>query len=257
MSNRRKTYKHPDYIAIYRHTFKSPAWQALSVGARAAYLELASNYNTKRMNAVYLPVRAGAERLGANKDTIVKWLRELQHYGFIVLVQGGSLGVQGYGLAQTFRLTDRPHGNTRATYDFQNWDGELFDPNPTGGRNWRPKKQNPVRREGTPRPTGRDIEKNGRASSLCPTGRDIETAANRPTGRDTTSLTSCKDLREPTAPEWTTPRLTELPWAAEVCRYCRLPASKYALTELRPDCYVHPECVEEYDAEHRKNALMA
>jgi hypothetical protein len=119
MSNRRKTYKHPDYVAIYRHTFKSPAWQALSVGARAAYLELASNYNTKRMNAVYLFARTSAERLGVNKKMIVKWLRELQHYGFIVLLHGGSLGVQGYGLAQTFRLTDRLYGNTRATYDFQ------------------------------------------------------------------------------------------------------------------------------------------
>src|SRR5262249_16264174 len=124
----KKGYKHPDYIAIYRHTFKSPAWQALSVGARATYLDLASNYNTKRMNAVYLSVRTGHDRLGASKNTVAKWLHELQHYGFIVLVSGGSLGVEGYGLAQTFRLTDRPYGNTRATYDFQNWDGVLFKP---------------------------------------------------------------------------------------------------------------------------------
>src|SRR5262249_22016716 len=104
----KKGYKHPDYIAIYRHTFKSAAWQALSVGARAVYLELASNYNTRRMNAVYLAARTGAERLGASKNTITKWLRELQHYGFIALVRGGSLGVEGYGLAQTFRLTIDP-----------------------------------------------------------------------------------------------------------------------------------------------------
>jgi hypothetical protein len=192
MSRNKKGYKHPDYIAIYRHTFKSAAWQALSAGARAVYLELASNYNTKRMNAVYLAARTGAKRLGASKNTITKWLHELQHYGFIALVRGSSLGVEGYGLAQTFRLTDRPYGNTRATYDFQNWDGELFNPEPTGGRNWKPKKsrqkQNPVPREGTPRPKGRDIENSGQQSSLCPKGRDIETDPHRPNGRDITSM---------------------------------------------------------------------
>jgi hypothetical protein len=234
MSNRRKTYKHPDYIAIYRHTFKSPAWQALSVGARAAYLELASNYNTKRMNAVYLAARTGAERLGASKTTIVKWLRELQHYGFIAQVRGGSLGVEGYGLAQTFRLTDRPHGNARATYDFQNWDGVLFDaPKHTmtqadkDRRKRERQKQNPVPAAGTPRTSGRDIEKTGLESSLCTSGRDIEPDPDRTNGRDITSLTSCKDLGEPTPslgtrPEWTTPHLTELPWSD----YCAERASQ-------------------------------
>src|SRR5262245_27300154 len=104
---------------MYRHTFKSAAWKASSVGARATFMELAANYNTKMRNAAYLAARTGAKRLGVNKDTVTKWLRELQHYGFIVLVRGGSLGVEGYGLAQTFRLTDRPYGNTGATYDFQ------------------------------------------------------------------------------------------------------------------------------------------
>jgi hypothetical protein len=202
----KRVYKHPDYVAIYRHTFKSPAWKALSVGARATYLELAANYNTKMMNAVYLSARTGAERLGASKNTVIKWLRELQHYGFIALVRSGSLGVYGYGLAQKFRLTDRPYGNTRATYDFQNWTGEIFDP----------EKQNPVPARGTPRTTERDIEKSVPANSLCPTGRDIETASDRPTQRDVTSLTSWEggaggmsELRSALR-EWTTPVLTEI-----------------------------------------------
>jgi hypothetical protein len=232
----KKSYKHPDYIAIYRHTFKSAAWQALSVGARATYLELTSNYNTKRMNAVYLAARTGAKRLGAGKNTITKWLRELQHYGLIVLVQGGSLGVRGYALAQKFRLTDRPYGDTRATYDFQNWTGELFDPakhmmseaDKERRKRERPK-QNPVPTAGTPRPYGRDIEKTGTLSSLCPYGRDIETAPDRPYGGDITSLTSCRGKRGPDEEpikltalmEWAPPTLTKIKSTDELRRLYR------------------------------------
>ena len=99
----------------------------LSAGARAVYVELAANYNTRMENADYLSVRTGAKRLNVDKGTIVKWLRELQHYGFIVLIRGGTIGIEGYGLAQTFRLTDRPFAGSRPTFDFLNWTGELFE----------------------------------------------------------------------------------------------------------------------------------
>jgi hypothetical protein len=231
MSRRGKIYRHPDnYIAIYRHTFKTLAWQALSVGARAVYLELAANYNTKRMNAVYLAARTGAKRLGVDKKSVIKWLRELQHYGFIALVQGGSLGVDGFGLAQTFRLTDRPYANSPATYDFQNWSGELFKPEPTGGRNWQPKKSGkknyPVPREGTPRTTGRDIVNSVPLVPLCTTGRDIGLPPDRTTGRDIASLTSCLGNLEAVGQgaqpaEWTTPVLTEIDYTPALRRLYR------------------------------------
>jgi hypothetical protein len=98
----------------------------------------------------------------------------------------------------------------------------VFNPAPTGGRNWRPKKQNPVPREGTPRTPGRDIEKTGQESSLCTPGRDIEPTPHRTPGRDITSLTSCSGGEaeaepEPAAPdpEWTTPVPTEVTDPAE------------------------------------------
>jgi hypothetical protein len=236
MSNRRKVHKQPSAVWLYRHTIKSAAWQALSVGARAIYVELAANYNTKMQNAVYLSARTGAEKLGVNKKMIVKWLRELQHYGFIALVERGTIGVYGYGKATQFRLTDRPYAGKSATHTFQNWTGELFNPEPDGGRNWQPKKQNPVPQEGTPRTPGRDIEKSGRASSLCTPGRDIETATDRTPGRDITSLasykrskgdvaTTCSEAAHPLAlPSqvlsglriWTMPVLTEIPYTAKL-----------------------------------------
>jgi hypothetical protein len=202
MSKRNKGRKQPPFVALYRHTMKSAAWQAMSVGGRATFVELATNYNTNMQNAVYLSARSGAGKLGSSRNSVTRWLRENEHYGFIVLVQRGTIGVYGYGKATQYRLTDRPYAGSPATYDFQNWTGEIFNPDPNGGRNWQTKKAAekhfPVPREEPPRPTGRDIEKSGRQSSLCPTGRDIETATDRPTGRDITSLASYRDFRERT-----------------------------------------------------------
>jgi hypothetical protein len=56
MSKRTKAkgLKQPAWIPVYRHTWNSPAWKVLSVGARALYVELAANFNTKMQNAVYM-----------------------------------------------------------------------------------------------------------------------------------------------------------------------------------------------------------
>jgi hypothetical protein len=145
------------FVAIFRHTIKTPAWRALSVGARATFFVLKSNYNTKAQNAVFLSSRDGAKEFCAGKNTVCKWLHELEHYGFIIEVQGAHLGVHGTGKAAHYRLTDCYFAGTAPTYDFQNWDGVLFEPKPIGGRNWLPQKQNPVPQEGTPRTSGRDI----------------------------------------------------------------------------------------------------
>ena len=87
MSRRKHSGKLPPFIAIFRHTTKTLAWKASSVGARATFLALKSNYNTNSQNAVFLSARNGAKELGVHKDTARKWLHELEHYGFIVLVQ--------------------------------------------------------------------------------------------------------------------------------------------------------------------------
>ena len=118
MSHKHKE-KLPPFIALFRHTVKSTAWTALSVGARATFFALKANYNTKAQNAVYLAARTGAKELGVNKDTVRKWLRELEHYGFIIEVEGAHLGVRGVGKAALYRLTDSGYRGTAPTYDFQ------------------------------------------------------------------------------------------------------------------------------------------
>jgi hypothetical protein len=185
MSRKNNSPKQPPFVALYRHTIKSPAWKVLSVGARSTFFALASNYNTKMENAVYLSARTGSKELGVHKDTVTKWLRELEFYGFIKLVQRGTIGVYGYGRATQYRLTDRPHAGAAATHDFQNWAGEIFEP----------QKQNPVLVARTPRPKKPDIEKIVPTKTICPTEPDIRTTAARPKKPDITSFASSKQSR--------------------------------------------------------------
>ena len=174
--------KQPPFVAVYRLTMKSDAWHALSVGARATFLELRKNYNTKAQNAVFLSARTGAKELGVHRDTVCRWMHELEHYGFIIEVQGAHLGVTGIGRAAHYRLTDSPYAGTPPTYDFQSWDGVLYDA----------KKQNPVRKIRTPRPKnpntrGAITTHNG---NKCPTEPDIRNAEGFPKKPDITSLTT-------------------------------------------------------------------
>ena len=200
----------PPFVALFRHTVKTAAWRALSVGARATFFVLKSNYNTKAQNAVFLSSRDGAWELGVHKDTARKWLHELEYYGFIVMVQGAHLGVHGTGKAAHYRLTDCHFAGRPPTYDFQNWDGVLYDP----------KKQNPVRKNRTPCPKKPDIRKVAEMTqngNKCPTEPDIRNAERCPTEPDITSLTiSRRILSDPKAPaplEWSTPTVEELPWS--------------------------------------------
>jgi hypothetical protein len=218
MSQRYKKKLAP-FVALFRHTVKSAAWRALSVGARASFFALKTNYNTNAQNAVFLPARDGAKELNAAKETVCKWLHELEHYGFIVAVRRAHLGVEGEGKCTLYRLTDCAYAGKPPTYDFQNWSGEMFTPKPRGGRNWRPQKQNPVSSRRTPRLTGRDISAGAqmtqnRNNRLA--GRDIRTDADRMSGRDITSLTSSPPNSEPLS--WSTPIVEELAWSAEWAR---------------------------------------
>ena len=175
------------FVPLFRHTIKTAAWRALSAGARATFIALKTNYNTYAQNAVFLSSRDGAKELGVCKDTVLKWEHELEHYGFIIQVQGAHLGVSGTGKAAHYRLTDCRFAGQPPTYDFQNWDGVPYDP----------QKQNPVRKTRTPRPKKLDISATAGTTlngNKCPTELDIRTAGERPKKPDITSLTTPRPL---------------------------------------------------------------
>jgi hypothetical protein len=188
MSREKDKGRAPPFVMMFRHTLKSAAWKVTSVGARALFVALQANHNTNSQNAVFMSARRGAKELGVNKDTVGKWLHELEHYGFIVKVRGHHLGVDGCGKAALYRLTDRWHASEPPTYDFEKWPGELFEE----GKQTRDKKQNPVRKTRTPRPKNPDIRANpirGLNGQKCPVVSDISEAGDCPLEPDVTSFT--------------------------------------------------------------------
>jgi hypothetical protein len=132
----------PPFVALLKDTLNSPAWRAMSHGARSLYVALKWNYNSQTHNngRIYLSVRKAAREIGSDIKQVLRWYRELQHYGFIVMVKPGYLGVDGKGQAPRWRLTEcgtKAKDGTLVppTRDFLYWNGVRFGS---------PQKQNPV-----------------------------------------------------------------------------------------------------------------
>jgi hypothetical protein len=114
------------FAPLLSHTRKSAAWQRLSVGARALFMELQSRYYLDREGYVFLSSRDGARCLCTRPHNILRWLDELEHYGFLVKLCGPHLGVDGDGQSAHYRLTDRWFHGQAPTRDFEKWSGEIF-----------------------------------------------------------------------------------------------------------------------------------
>lgn len=123
----------PQFVPLLHLTIKTPAWLAMSHGAKALYIALKSHVPNQR-NEAFLSHRDAAKEVGSCRRKIAEWFLELEHYGFIVMTQPHALGVEGKGKAPHWRLTEM--GCTRRTSadgqfrpptnDFLRWDGVLF-----------------------------------------------------------------------------------------------------------------------------------
>jgi hypothetical protein len=142
------------FVPLLHATLDSPAWVAASHGARSLYVALKRRHPRER-NTAYISFRTAQKELTASPNKIKEWFAELEHYGFTVLHQHGSLGVDGKGKAPHWRLTEL--GNVKGldglpeypTRDYLRWDGVMFDPLPfrdkRGSKRWDERqKQNPV-----------------------------------------------------------------------------------------------------------------
>jgi hypothetical protein len=116
------------FIPMLIPTMSSSAWRAMSPYGRIVYMALKSRYGFEARNngRIYLSTRDGAEETGFNDKTIARSLRELVHYGFIVMTEPGCLGVEGRGKAPHWRLTELGYRGDPPTRDFLKWNGELF-----------------------------------------------------------------------------------------------------------------------------------
>ena len=103
---RRRHAKGPAFVQLYWHLLDSRAWHLLSLGARAAYLEVARLYDGTNNGRLGMSARRLAGLLPCNKDTAGRRLRELEHAGFLELVKIGSFNRRAIERkASEYRLT--------------------------------------------------------------------------------------------------------------------------------------------------------
>jgi hypothetical protein len=129
------------FVAVLKDTLASPAWRAMSHGARSLYICLKCRYHSKQHNngRLYVSQRQAAKEIGSGYEEIARWFRELQHYGFIVMMTPGHLGLDGKGKAPHWRLTELGYLHEAPTREFRRWDGVKF-----ADQRRQCKKQNPV-----------------------------------------------------------------------------------------------------------------
>jgi hypothetical protein len=128
MSYKKSKGRLPPFVPLLKDTIKTEAWKALSHGARSLYAVLKGRYNINLQNAVWVSTRDAEEELGqfSTRRNVMRWFRELQHYGFIVMVSPAHYGVNGHGKAPHWRLTEECYLGKAPTRDFLSWDGIPF-----------------------------------------------------------------------------------------------------------------------------------
>ena len=123
----------PPFVPLLISTLNSPAWREMSHGAQMLYVALKRRV-PKGRNRAYVSYRQAILELRSSKRKIAEWFREVQQFGFIVLAQHGSIGVEGKGKAPHWRLTElgQTSGSSATslpeveTKDFLRWDGTPF-----------------------------------------------------------------------------------------------------------------------------------
>jgi hypothetical protein len=185
MKRKRKS-KGP-FVAVPKAIMATPAWRAMSPEGRLLWIDLRGWLRNDDLNngKVHRSCRDAAKSIGLHKDTIAHRFVENEHYGFLRKTAEGFLGSDGRGIAAKYRFTDLAHGTHPPTREFEKWDGKPFVY--TSRRSAR-KKQNPVLRRRTPRPTAQDIRKAENGGSVCPTAQDIHEPPNCPTAQDISRL---------------------------------------------------------------------
>jgi hypothetical protein len=139
----KKKHDGPHFVMVTETVLDSPAWQAMSHGARSLYIALKRRYwpNQKNNGYLYLSQRKAVKELGSGMSQIVRWFRELQYYGFIIMMSPGYLGVEGKGRAPRWRLTEVAYMRGTSskgmedmpTTDFLKWNGVRFSKHQEGG----------------------------------------------------------------------------------------------------------------------------
>jgi hypothetical protein len=163
----------PPFVPLLIDTLDSPAWKALSHGAKVLYIALRRRYSITSHNngRIYLSQRMAARELGSHHNEIARWYRELQHYGFIVMTAPAYLGVEGKGKAPRWRLTELGCMGNYPTRDFEHWDGTPFKDQKTKSRAGKPALSVPQNRHTDVQenltPEAESVQESKHISPLC------------------------------------------------------------------------------------------
>jgi hypothetical protein len=130
-NKKRKPDKSELFVKIMLDVLDAPAWRTVSFGARSLYIALRRGLRNDCSNNghIFLSQRDAVVELGSKKNrrNLVHWFRELVHYGFIVMMEPGNLGLDGAGRAPHWRLTEASCQDEAPTRDFLKWDGTIFE----------------------------------------------------------------------------------------------------------------------------------
>jgi hypothetical protein len=185
----------PPFVPLLKETLASPAWRAMSNGARSLYVALKLRYSSgfKNNGRIYLSQRDAVKELGSGFTEIARWFRELQHYGFIVMTEPGCLGVDGKGKAPHWRLTEVGYMRDPPTRDFMRWNGGRFSKHWPGGDDKKPKQNPAPENRSTPlQKTGAPLLQKTRAvrGKPAPENRSIQAPPPAPENRSISRVPS-------------------------------------------------------------------
>jgi hypothetical protein len=151
------------WTAIRWEIMDSAAWRTMSMGARLLYIALIRplSFNRDNNGKIFLSTRDAAKELGASQRAVWIWFRELEHYGFIVMTEPGTIGPNGK--ATRWRITDVGWGkldgrSIEPTKDYLKWSGELFE-HPTSKKR---KTANQSSQSDVPKSSRADVPKSSR-----------------------------------------------------------------------------------------------
>lgn len=137
------------FTKMVRVVLQTPAWSALSTAAQALYPFIKLEWRGPKANnngRIQFSYRQAAKAIGVSVNTAMRAFHNLQAKGFLVVIEMGTLGVDGDARGPCYEVTElempgRPNGSGR----------ELF-------RQWRKGKDFPVPKHPKNNPEG----KNGR-----------------------------------------------------------------------------------------------
>ena len=95
------------FVQIPKYMKESSGYKYLLLnckGALTVYIDLADRYNGINNGEISYSVREGKESLGLTPNTVGKYLKALEHYGFIITTQKGCFNLKKRH-ASTYEIT--------------------------------------------------------------------------------------------------------------------------------------------------------